>query len=150
MHTTLSDSTAQRLDLALAVLRIVVGIVFVAHGAQKLFVFGVGGTIGAFAQMGVPLPSLTAPLVIALEFLGGLALIAGVLTRVVALLFVFDMVGAIVFVHLAAGFFLPNGYEFAFTLLGGSAALALAGAGAYSLDHLLARRRTRPAMATTV
>jgi putative oxidoreductase len=132
---------APRLDVALTVLRVVTGLIFVAHGGQKLFVYGFAGVTGAFTQMGVPLPGVTGPLVALLEFFGGLALIVGILTRLAAFGLAANMLGAIVLVHLAGGFFLPSGVEFALALLGASAAIALAGPGDFSLDALLARRR---------
>ncbi len=132
---------APRIDLGLLVLRVVVGIVFAAHGAQKLFVFGIAGVSGAFAQMGAPLPEITGPLIGVVELFGGLALIAGLLTRLAAIGLVLDMLGAIVLVHATAGFFAPKGVEFVLTLGAGAATLALTGAGRYSLDHLIASRR---------
>jgi putative oxidoreductase len=145
--TTRTDSS--RLDLALTVLRVIVGAVFVAHGAQKLFVFGMAGVQGAFGQMGIPLASVTGPAVALVEFFGGLALIVGLLTRLAGFGLAITMLGAIVFAHLPEGFFAPKGYEFPLTLLGATAALALAGAGRFSLDHVLASRRgaASPALA---
>jgi putative oxidoreductase len=124
----------------IALLRIVTGIVFTVHGAQKLFVFGLAGVTGAFAQMGLPLPGLLAALAIVFEFVGGLALILGLGTRLAALPLAATMAVATFAVHLSHGFFLPQGFEYAFTLLGNSLALSLTGSGALSLDGLLARR----------
>jgi len=130
---------AQRVNAALAILRIVVGAVFIAHGAQTLFVFGLAGVVGAFGQMGVPLPGVIGPAIAFLEFFGGIALVLGLFTQPVALLIAFDMLGAIVLVNLNKGFI--GGYEFELSLLSGALALALAGAGEYSLDRVLASRK---------
>lgn len=135
-------STA-RLQAALAVLRLIVGAVFVAHGAQKLFVYGLAGVAGAFESVGVPLAIVTGPAVALVEFFGGLALIAGLLTRLASVGLAITMLGAIVLVHLAGGFFLPDGVEFALTLFGAAVALALTGPGALSLDALIAGRKAR-------
>jgi putative oxidoreductase len=132
--------SARQVSLALAVLRVTVGTVFIAHGSQKLFTYGFAGVSGAFGQMGVPFPGVMGPLVALLEFFGGIALVIGLLTRLAALGLAFDMLGAITLVHFKAGFFLPTGYEFAFTLLGSNIALALAGAGQFSVDAVLAGR----------
>lgn len=133
-----------RLDAGLALLRIVIGAVFLAHGAQKLFQFGLAGVTSSFSQVGVPLPAITAPVVSGLEFFGGIALIAGLLTRLVALGLTIDMLGAIFLVHLAGGFFAPKGVELVLVLGAAAATLALTGPGAYSMDAALARRRAIP------
>jgi putative oxidoreductase len=134
-------STA-RFDAALAVLRAIIGTVFVAHGAQKLFVFGLAGVAGAFGGMGVPLAGIVGPAVALVEFFGGLALLAGLLTRFAGAGLAVVMLGAIFLVHLPAGFFAPNGVEFALTLFGAAVALALTGAGRFSVDAMLANRRS--------
>jgi len=132
---------SRRVDTGLLILRIVIGIVFLMHGGQKLFVFGFSGVSGAFGQMGIPMPGITGPLAAIVEFLAGGALVIGLLTRLAALGLAIDMAGALLMVHLKGGFFLPNGYEFAMTLVGANVALAIAGAGYYSLDRNIAERR---------
>ncbi len=139
--STTSTLPATRLDIGLAILRLALGVVFVAHGAQKVFVYGIDGVAEGFAGMGIPLPGLTAALVAFAELLGGAALVIGLFTRVSASLLAVTMAGALFIAHLPAGFFLPNGYEFVLALMGGAVALALIGAGSYSADTVLARRR---------
>jgi len=128
-------------DSGIALLRLVVGGIFVAHGAQKLFVYGIPGLAGLMGQLGIPFPTLSAVAVTAAEFLGGLALLAGFFTRAAALPIAFSMAVAAVTVHLKAGFFLPSGVEYVLALFAAAVALSLTGAGACSIDGLLARRR---------
>lgn len=127
--------------VGLLILRLIVGLVFVAHGYQKLFTFGLEGVTGGFAGMGVPMPSFTAPVVAVVELVGGIALLLGFLTTVFGALLAIDMIGAILLVHGANGIFLPNGYEFALTLCAAAVALALAGPGTAGIDTALAQRR---------
>ena len=132
--------SSRQLSIGLAVLRVAVAAVFINHGRQKLFVYGFAGVTGAFTQMGVPFPGIMGPLIGLLEFFGGVALLLGFLTRLLAIGFVLDMLGAILLVQLKKGF---SGFELEFLLLGSSLALALAGAGRFSVDALLADRQER-------
>ena len=137
----LRPATTRQLDLGLTILRVVAGIIFAAHGGQKLFVYGFGGVTGAFTQMGIPMPGIAGPATALVEFFGGLALIVGLLTRLASFGLGATMLGAIFFVHIGAGFFAPNGYEFPLALLGITTALAFTGAGRWSIDALIAARR---------
>jgi putative oxidoreductase len=133
--------SAGQVNIGLLILRVIVGIVFVAHGAQKIFVWGIDGVTAGFAGMGVPAAAVVATLVAFGELLGGLALIAGVLTRLASLGLAIIMIGAVTLAHLPAGFFAPEGYEFTLTLAAASLALMFAGAGQLSVDAALAKRR---------
>lgn len=135
-----APATPRQTDLALVILRVVAGVVFAAHGGQKLFVYGLDGVAGGFAQMGIPLAGIVGPGVGFVEFLGGLALIAGFLTRPFAALLGATMLGALFLVHLNAGFFMPNGYEFVLTLSAIAATLLVTGAGRWSVDARLHAR----------
>jgi putative oxidoreductase len=137
----LNPTTLRQTDAGLTVLRAITGTIFVAHGAQKLFAYGLDGVAGGFAQMGVPFPGVMGPLVGFVELFGGLALIAGLLTRLAGVGLTAVMLGALFMVHLPAGFFLPNGYEFVLMLAASATTLAITGAGRYSLDAALANRR---------
>lgn len=137
-----TNPTPRQLSLGLAALRIVLGIVLIAHGVQKLFQFGIGGTTEFFTQVGAPLPAVTAPLVAGLEFFGGIALVLGLLTRLVSVGVVFDMLGALFLVHIGNGFFASgNGIELVLMLAAAALALVFTGAGELSADHAIARRR---------
>lgn len=128
---------ARNADLAAAILRIAMGILFLAHAGLKLFVFTPAGTANFFASLGLPGP--LAYLVIVAELFGGLALILGLYTRWVSLALVPILLGAIYAPHGAAGFFFSNeggGWEFpafwAVTLV----VQALLGDGAFALKGL--------------
>jgi putative oxidoreductase len=134
-------------DLVLLLTRVAVGLVFFAHGWQKLFTNGIDGTAAFFDQVGVPAASAAAWFAAVVEVAGGAALILGLAVPVAGLLLLVDMIGAFAFVHAGAGLFVDQGgYELVLTL--GAAALLLAalGAGRFSVDHQLAgrRRTTQP------
>jgi len=135
-------------DVAFTILRFVLGVVFFAHGAQKMLGwfggFGFHGSMGFFTHMGIPAP--VAFLIICIEFFGGLGLIVGLLTRIAALGIAGDMIGAIFLVHLENGFFMNwmgtqkgEGIEYHLLALAIAAALLLRGAGAFSLDGALSK-----------
>ena len=132
--------TRRQIDTALAVLRVVLGVTFILHGGQKLFVFGFAGVSGAFAQMGIPAPSVLGPFVALVEFFGGIAILFGLLTRLAALGIAATMAVAILTVHLKNGFFAPTGVEFPLSLLGSAIALIISGAGDFSLDAVIGKR----------
>ena len=138
-------------DWTATILRVTLGIVILPHGAQKLFGWfggpGVGGTLGYFsANLGIPVA--IGFLVIVAEFFGGLGLIAGFLTRLSAVAVAAVMVGAVLIGgHIHNGFFMNwtgqqagEGFEFHLLALGLAAAVFLKGAGAASIDRLLAER----------
>ena len=125
----------------LVFLRVAVGLVFLAHGAQKLFVFGVAGTADIMGKLGIPLSTLAAVVVIAAELLGGLAILLGVYARWAGVVLAIEMLVAIPVARLAGGFFAPYGFEFEFTLLAACLTLAAMGSGDISLDRMLKPNR---------
>lgn len=130
-------------DLALLVARIGLGVVFVAHGAQKLFTYGLAGTGEAFAAMGVPAPQASATFTALVELVGGAALLVGAAVPVAGALLALTMLGALVLVHAPAGVFVENGgFELVAALGAGSLVLAATGAGAFSVDRLISTLRS--------
>jgi len=92
---------------------------------------------GRLRRWGFLCPGILGPFVALLELIGGAALILGLLTRWVSVLFAIEMAVAILKVHLAGGFFMPTGIEFAFMMSAASVALALGGPGAAALEGRL-------------
>ena len=120
-----------------AILRLAVAVVFIAHGAQKLFGFGGGGlttTAGFFSQLGLEPAYWLAVVAGVVEFGGGLLLLIGAFTLPAAVLLGIEMLAAIWMVHLPHGFFLPSGYEFNVTLIAALVSLMLTGPGALSVE----------------
>ena len=123
-------------------LRVGAGVIFAAHGAQKLFGwfggYGLEGTGGWMASIGIEPGVLMAALAGGAEFFGGLLLIVGLLVRPAAVVLAITVIVAIVAVHLQNGLFMSdNGYEFGLALLVISISLVFRGAGSISLDRLL-------------
>ena len=144
MRTLVEKVMTTDTSLSQLALRIPVGIIFVAHGAQKLFGwfggYGLEGTGQWMASIGLNPGYLMALLAGSAEFFGGLALIVGLLVRPAAAVLAFTMIVAIFAVHIGNGLFMSNnGYEFGLALLAASVALAISGAGRGSLDAVLSR-----------
>ncbi|MFY9327973.1 MAG: DoxX family protein [Georgfuchsia sp.] len=129
-------------------LRIPVGIIFAAHGAQKLFGwfggYGLEGTGKWMASIGIEPGMLMAALAGGAEFFGGLALLLGLLVRPAAAILGFTMLVAIFSVHIGNGLFMSNnGIEFGLALLAATVSLGISGAGRASIDAVLAERLER-------
>ena len=134
-------------DLATTILRLVLGVIFFAHGAQKMLGwfggYGFSATMGFFTGV-MHIPAVFAFLAIAAEFFGGLGLIVGFLTRIAAFGIFSNMVVAVAMVHGHFGLFMNwtgtqkgEGYEYHLLVLAMTAFLMIAGGGAASLDRLL-------------
>ncbi|BAL25084.1 DoxX family protein [Azoarcus sp. KH32C] len=147
----MSNTLTQRIlstdaGLAALALRIPVGIIFIAHGAQKLFGwfggYGLAGTGQWMESIGLAPGYLMALLSGSAEFFGGLALLLGLLVRPAGAVLSFTMLIAILSVHIGNGLFIANkGYEFGLALLAVSIALVISGGGSYSFDRAVAGGR---------
>jgi putative oxidoreductase len=115
------------------VLRFALGVVFVVHGYQKLFMQGFGGVGDFFAGLGIPLAMFSAYVVTLVEFFGGMFLILGILVRWSSALLAIVMAVATFVVHLPNGFTGESGYEWTFVLFFALVSLMLSGPGAWSL-----------------
>lgn len=135
-----------QIDSALLILRLVTGVTMFLHGWQKLSTAGFGGVGAMFDGMGVPLASVAGPVVMTIELVGGILLVAGLATRVVAAIIAVIMLGALFVVHLPSGFYAADGgYELVLLLAAVGGALALTGPGAWSADAFIPGRRSRTA-----
>ncbi|MCK8131229.1 DoxX family protein [Pseudoalteromonas sp. 2CM28B] len=141
LHSLLSSNAG----MAALILRVPVGLILAAHGAQKLFAwfggYGLEGTGQWMASIGLEPGYWLAMMAGSAEFFGGIALTIGLLTRPAAVVTAFTMLIAICSVHISHGLFVANnGYEFALTLLVATAALAIQGAGSLSVDNVIAKK----------
>ena len=128
-------------DVALLVARVALGVILLAHGWQKFNEFTLDGTAAAFGDMGVPAPAAAALFAAVVELVGGLLLIAGLLTPVAAALNALNLLGAFFIVHVGNGVFVDKGgYELVLALIAGLLVIAALGAGRFSVDELLTRR----------
>lgn len=145
MKNRLSTLLHTRHDWGTLALRVPVGIILAAHGAQKLFGwfggYGLEGTGQWMESIGLAPGFLMALLAGSAEFFGGIALIFGLLTRPAAAVSAFTMIVAIATVHWGNGLFMSNnGIEFALALLAATIAITIQGGGALSADRLLNRQ----------
>lgn len=133
-------------DIGLLLTRVLLGVVLIAHGWQKFFTNGVGGTGDFFASMGVPFAEAAAVFAGAVELIGGILLVIGLLTPLVSVLVVIVMFGAFLFVHQGSGIYATeNGWELVAVIGLAVVVFGLVGPGRYSLDSLLAGRRAAKA-----
>ncbi|WP_198436073.1 DoxX family protein [Moritella sp. F3] len=131
-------------DASALPLRLIAGIIFAAHGSQKLFAwfggYGLEGTGQWMESIGLAPGYLMAMMAGSAEFFGGLLLILGLLTRPTALVLAITMVVAIFSTHFSNGLFMANnGYEFALSLLAITIALLLQGGGRFALDNRIVK-----------
>ncbi|HEX6345112.1 DoxX family protein [Umezawaea sp.] len=129
-------------DLAALIGRLGVGAVFIAHGWQKFFEYGMDGTAASFVQMGIPAATASAWFAAVVELVGGAMLLVGAALPVAGSLLALNMAGALVLVHLEHGMLAPNGYQLVLVLAVAALALGFNG-GAYSVDEVLRKSRTR-------
>ena len=142
MHLFSTAPTQRQLGIALLVLRLALGAVFIVHGGQKLFIMGPSGTGGMLMQMHVPAAGIIGPILSVVEPLAGVGVLLGLLTRLAGLAIACDMLGAILTFHIHNGFFVPMGIEYVMMNCAAGLALALLGAGSFSIDHAIEQRRS--------
>lgn len=132
---------------AILIGRIILGVVFIAHGWQKFSVNGMEATAQGFESMGIPAPTLSAYFAVAAEILGGAAFIVGALLPLAGLALSVVMFGAMYFVHLDGGFYSRDGgYEYVLTLAVLALAFGFSGGGAWAVDSLWLNKRNREAV----
>tara|TARA_R110002126_G_scaffold7189_7_gene35632 strand:- start:1569 stop:2015 length:447 start_codon:yes stop_codon:yes gene_type:complete len=145
MKALIKNITRSTAGFSTLALRVPVGIIFMAHGAQKLFGwfggYGLEGTGQWMASIGIEPGVLMAFMAGSAELFGGLFILLGLLTRPAAVVLAFTMVIAIASVHISNGLFMANnGYEFALALLAITVSLAISGSGRVGIDNAIATK----------
>lgn len=139
-------------EYSLALARVILGVVFFAHGAQKMFGWfdgsGFSGTISEFVKFGMPVA--VALFAIFVEFLGGLSLLFGLLSRLAALAIIVEMIGAVLTIHIHIGFFMNwvgdqkgEGFEYHLITVALAFLIMVRGSGALSVDYMVSSRDFR-------
>lgn len=131
-------------DLGLLLARVALGVIFFAHGYQKVAQFGMAGVTESFRGMGVPAAEIAGPVIAYVELIGGALLVLGAFTPIVGLILAVQMVVAALLVHVPMGVFIENGgWELVGALGAGALMLAAVGAGRFSVDRVLPGRKRR-------
>lgn len=138
MNAQLNQAAESFRPYAIALMRVVLGIVFIYHAWWKMTNFALA--VDLFGKWGIPLPFASTVFATGVEMIGGAALILGIGVAYAALPLSVIMLVAILTVHLPAGFALPNGYEFALTVLAATIAQGAVGAGAFSLESVFRQK----------
>jgi putative oxidoreductase len=142
MNPITMETRDKAASAGLLILRLFLGLGLMAHGYQKFFVYGVSGFAGLLEKLGAPAPTASAWLSAGTELVGGLLIALGLFTRLAAVPLAFNMAVAAFLAH--SGYFITNtppGREYALNLGAAFVALALTGAGRYSIDNRLAPRQ---------
>lgn len=127
-------------DISLLLIRLVLGVIFIAHGWDKIFGTGITATAQNFVALNVPQAELSAWVTAIVELVGGALLCVGLLAPTAATLLGLEMLSAFYFVHIGNGLFMDNGgFEYVILLCASCTLIVVFGAGRVSLDNLLTR-----------
>lgn len=122
--------------------RLILGVILIAHGWQKFNEWTIAGTTESFESMGVPAASVAAPAAAIIELVGGILLILGLRTKIVAALVAVDMLGAFTIAHAPNGIFVSEGgWELVGVIFAAALMLIAAGPGIRSVDQFIAKSR---------
>lgn len=138
MNSLLNDKLR---EWGMVPLRAVVALVFLMHGGQKVFDFGVAGVADMLTKLGFPAATFFAVVLMVIECVGGVAILVGFMTRFAGFVLAVEMLIAIYVARLGGGFFTPYGFEFEMTLCGACLTFALFGAGGVSVDEMMAKKK---------